>query len=1813
MDEQSIFLNALEQKSPEDRATYLAKACGDDDRLKARIEALIARHVESGRFMEKPLVHLDETILPDAASQNRFEALKGGLAAAFAEGEAVVVGSAGHSVLTSLGQVTPVPRVALRDAPGDAGPVVRPKSPEMPKKESDSRFQLQGEIARGGMGAILKGRDTDLGRDLAIKVLLDQHKDRPEVIQRFIEEAQIGGQLQHPGIAPIYELGQFQDRRPFFAMKLVKGETLSKLLTDRPSPATDRSRYIGIFEQICQTMAYAHSRGVIHRDLKPANIMVGAFGEVQVMDWGLAKVLAAGGVADEKKSHQQQSGQSIIQTLRSTGSDVPAAFGSAGSNTQMGSVMGTPAYMPPEQALGEIDALDERADVFGLGAILCEILTGKPPYVAEDGTQVFRMASRGKLTECFERLDQCGADADLIALAKQCLELEPKDRPRNAGVLAENVTRYVASVETKLRATETEAAVQTERLVQQQRSAGKLKKLIAGLAVVSLLAIGTSIVAGKFWKDADFSRRSAEKSEDDATKAAKRANEQRDLAQKNLEKADEAEKVAVKERDAARQAQLDALDQTYLATRSEIKAMRFARQAGWRSAALERIQKLVQLGSRNVDLVDLRSEALACIAEMDVRPHSKLDGRFQSWHIAYSPDEQALAIDGGERVSVFDLTTNREINSIPVHIRTPFAFHPSGALAVPNGKGKIHFHAIREGQKTLPDIIGEGDAMAIALNRSGDYMAVIWGDHGDEKVAASLRQVEVFSTATGESIWKKDLPWIDFAYRVAVALSPDGNLVATHGPKFDVNLYTVGSNDPPIVMGKLDERLSGVSFHPNGKQLVATGMKSGAVWDLVTRSERYRIHVPVGGLWDVAFSPDGQLIGSVTDDGIARFWDSRSGQQLLTASTGTGLACLSMAFAPTGDRFAAGAQSISILALEGRHECRNEYTDNNILYGLAFDNRANALIASGGGHASHVWKLNEPVASQRRSLVGQAPSVVRVSPDGRNLAQGFFHFANQKQDLPIAIWSSDDLQAERKLVGPEKAVHDIAFSPTGRELAAASLDGHVYFWDFESGNLLKRLKLDAVSLCYLNDQQIVLVSQDRLVVITANDGTVIREVQLPAPAASLVVTPDKLEALVGTIAGTVHRVRLADMAVESSRKVFEQPYGMKLALSANGKILAITTQANLHGASGDVRGLFIDPLTLESLAQIPTIDQRLNAVEFDPTGQYFAIAGNQIALWDLDLVGNELVKLGLGFGGYDGDKGGTWLVDALQRATSRATKAKIVATAAGIPGMLEKIVDLSANDPHVQVELAKAYSKQGQHKTAEGHRVAGRALYQEQLQKDPENASLVHDLLEVMMPPMELRALVSKSIDRGDFWRYTTTAPDDNWTHIDFDDSDWKTGKTPFGTADLAGRQTAWETQDLWLRHEFIVPDDIMNNDSRFDALYLLNLLCDDTAEVYLNGELVTTRTTYTNYRYATLYLDPKAGRLLGPGKNTLSIHVSNPAWAGYVDANLHVVLNMTAIQAKRRLVASQINDPWTQLAAAYFIHEDHAAMEEVIARHPAAGVAIGDQCMDVSDWKRALEIYNKAMPAEANDANVLLRRAKTYEKLNEWALAFADWQRAVAARPDLLQTVIDWHKRNARWKEAAHFSLLRVERQPDEALVYLDIAPALLLAEDQAAYNNLCRQAAEKFAASESHFDAERVLKTCLLRASNIDLAKPFQEKLIKLIDGGKLSNDFLPWAWGSRALAEYRSGDFEASTQSSTKAEESNPNPLSHSINLAIRALAQQRLGHLDAARATREECAQSIKQLQSMGDNSIDHDLLIAQILLQEAETLTSGNGD
>ncbi len=328
-------------------------------------------------------------------------------------------------------------RNGYRSAEGEPDPVE--KEVTHSSRWSDTgRYIVGAEIGRGGIGIVHEAWDVQLDRPAGVKVLLPEHLKRPDVVRRFEEEARITSRLQHPGIVPIHERGVSPDGRPFFVMRLITGQTLEQLLYLRQTPAEELPRFLGIFLQICQAVAYAHGQGVIHRDLKPANIMVGAFGVVKVLDWGLAKVLGEPDPLDmmmAPSAEPEHANRNRPQRSPIADPTVPG--------TQLGTVFGTPAYLPPEQARGEIDQVDKRADVFGLGAILCEILTGLPPYTGADGREVFRRASVADVADAVARVHACTAGLDLLMLTQQCLSPKPADRPADGAGVAEVITAYL--------------------------------------------------------------------------------------------------------------------------------------------------------------------------------------------------------------------------------------------------------------------------------------------------------------------------------------------------------------------------------------------------------------------------------------------------------------------------------------------------------------------------------------------------------------------------------------------------------------------------------------------------------------------------------------------------------------------------------------------------------------------------------------------------------------------------------------------------------------------------------------------------------------------------------------------------------------------------------------------------------------------------------------------------------------------------------------------------------------------------------------------------------------------------------------------------------------------------------------------------------------------------------------------------------------------------------------------------------------------------------------------------------------------------
>jgi serine/threonine protein kinase len=355
----------------------------------------------------------------------------------------------------------------------------------LPATAQAVRYRLLEELAQGGMGVVWRAADDVLGREVAVKLLHERFGADSSVAHRFADEARIAAQLQHPGIPPVHDLGSLPDGRPFLAMKLIKGNTLDVLLAARPDPAHDRGRYVAVFEQVCQAVAYAHSHDVIHRDLKPANVMVGAFGEVQVMDWGLAKVLVSRDHQRPQDDPQATTAATYVRSLREDD----------GLRTQAGSVLGTPAFMAPEQAAGASSKVDARSDVFGLGAILAVVLTGKPPFVAASAETTRLRAAQGKLQECFARLDGCGAEADLVELCKRCLAAEPAERPADAGEVASAVAGLRQAAEERARRAELERTrVEAERAAAELRAVEQRKRRRVQAALA--LALGLLLLGG---------------------------------------------------------------------------------------------------------------------------------------------------------------------------------------------------------------------------------------------------------------------------------------------------------------------------------------------------------------------------------------------------------------------------------------------------------------------------------------------------------------------------------------------------------------------------------------------------------------------------------------------------------------------------------------------------------------------------------------------------------------------------------------------------------------------------------------------------------------------------------------------------------------------------------------------------------------------------------------------------------------------------------------------------------------------------------------------------------------------------------------------------------------------------------------------------------------------------------------------------------------------------------------------------------------------------------------------------------------------
>jgi serine/threonine-protein kinase len=381
------------------------------------------------------------------------------------------------------------------------------------------RFRRLREHARGGLGEVFVALDGELNREVALKEIQDRFADRPDARGRFLREAEITGNLEHPGVVPVYGLGAYPDGRPYYATRFIRGESMQEAIERFHKADSDPRRdpgerslalrdLLGRFVAVCHAVAYAHSRGVIHRDLKPANCMLGEYGETLVVDWGLARLL------DQPHGEKTTAERPIL-----------AGSGSGTAPTEMGQVVGTPAYMPPEQAEGRLDRLGPTSDVFCLGATLYCLLTGHAPYT---GPEALARARRVNVLPARQR--KRSVPAALEAVCGKAMAKRPEERYGTAKVLAEEVQRFLA---------DEPVSAYREPLTERVRRWTKRHRTLVAALVVGLVTATAALAVGLVLVNAEKERTrqalAAESAALERSQAAeKSASQQRQLALKTV-------------------------------------------------------------------------------------------------------------------------------------------------------------------------------------------------------------------------------------------------------------------------------------------------------------------------------------------------------------------------------------------------------------------------------------------------------------------------------------------------------------------------------------------------------------------------------------------------------------------------------------------------------------------------------------------------------------------------------------------------------------------------------------------------------------------------------------------------------------------------------------------------------------------------------------------------------------------------------------------------------------------------------------------------------------------------------------------------------------------------------------------------------------------------------------------------------------------------------------------------------------------------------------------------------------------------------
>jgi WD40 repeat protein len=912
------------------------------------------------------------------------------------------------------------------------------------------------ELGRGGIGRVYIAYDRHLGREVALKELLPDGEASgssgvaSETLTRFLREARITAQLVHPNIVAVHELGERPDGSLYYAMRVVRGRTLADALQAAPD-LEGRLQLLGHFSGLCQALAYAHSRGVVHRDIKPDNVMIGEFGETVVLDWGLAKMR---GVQDERAD-------AIVRSMRPAAplrSVRPAREVAAEPNaTMMGDVFGTPCYMSPEQAAGNIEEMDERSDVFSLGAVLYTLLAGTPPFTGHSLLQVLTLAQCGKVKPLRERDRRI--PRELAAIAEKALARDKADRYQSAQDLVRDVEAYRSGRRVAV------YAYSSLELAQRFLARNRAATIIASVAVLALLT-SAAVSYGRVVTARD--RAIAAEGQALESEAGARAL----LADIIVDRAD----LALRSGDLV-SAELLAAQALLIEERAD------ARGIAWMAHDPRRPEPVIDLPkTTNCGPVafDFAASRLFCVDGQFLRvqdgrsgsPVRQLDPKLGTLtQLAYAGDSGLLAL-GGERgeVAVFNASTAERIwstkqpgtnaltwaqgslvlggndgtllilngqsgvpeaNARAEQPITALAAAPAGTeqdslrIAVGGRFGSVQLY--RDGKLGPSRDDHAGTVLALSFSSSGRFLA----SGGSDRV---LRVRDALSNASLAVPLRLDQPVRSLAW------SPDQKLIAFGGTEGVLGWADAGLTTTPQLLLGHSGRIALSEFSPDGTSFVSAGPGIGVRrWNIPSRHALRA--TDRGNVLAAAFSRDGKTLftAGIGKNGVG-LWSMRS-HEPITRLPVSAERVRSLAVSPDGGTLAvAGADgAIALWDTHARVPKRVLQGSNDELRAVQFAPDGRVLAAVGQAGQLKLWKLATGQVVREAQIPGGSQSLA-FHPNGSELVTG-------DRDGKLRFWRRDTLQLIEAVPAHDEWVMAVGYTPDGSRLGTAGGDAKLILWD----------------------------------------------------------------------------------------------------------------------------------------------------------------------------------------------------------------------------------------------------------------------------------------------------------------------------------------------------------------------------------------------------------------------------------------------------------------------------------------------------------------------------------------------------------------------------------------------------------------------------------------------------------------------------------------------------------------------------------------------------------------------------------------------